>query len=168
MRLKRPSPAMVVAIAALVLAAGGFAFAAIPAADGSIHGCYRKDGGALRVVKGAGGCKAGERALAWNRGVAAVTVRTKTLVIPVTCSGENSFRVCSGSGTDTVRCRAGERATGGGFGQDPSPGTSVQQSKPAPTAGEPTGWTVAALAFSTGATADASAARVPIYAVCAN
>src|SRR4051812_29432177 len=115
MRLKRPSPAMVVAIVALVLAAGGFAMAAIPAADGTIHGCYKRDGGALRVVKGAGGCKAGERALSWNRGVAGVAVRAKTLVVPVTCSGDPTFRICSGTSSATVRCRAGERATGGGF-----------------------------------------------------
>src|SRR3954470_21065675 len=166
MRLKRPSPAMVVAIVALVLAAGGFAVAAISSADGTIHGCYEKDGGALRVVKGAGGWKTGERPLAWNRGVAKVTVRSKTLVIPLTCSGSGDFRFCNGTGADTVRCRAGERATGGGYGQHSSPGSSVQQSKPAPTGGKPTGWTVAATGFSSGATADQSPARVPIYAVC--
>jgi hypothetical protein len=158
----------VVAIMALVLAAGGFAIAAIPAADGTIHGCYKKDGGALRVVKGSGGCKAGERALSWNRGVARVAVRTKVLTIPTGCSGSGSFRICSGTASDTVRCRAGERATGGGFGQDTSPGTSVQQSKPSPASGKPTGWTVAATAFSSGATPDISPGRVPIYVVCAN
>src|SRR3954452_18271205 len=86
MRLKRPSPAMVVAIVALVLAAGGFAVAAIPSADGTIHGCYKKDGGALRVVKGAGGCKASERALSWNRGVAKVTVRRGNVRVKKACT----------------------------------------------------------------------------------
>src|SRR3954471_21443786 len=96
MRVPRPSPAMIVAIAALVLAAGGFAVAAIPSADGTIHGCYKKDGGALRVVKGAGGCKAGERALSWNRGVAKVTVRRGNVRVTKTCrplgTGTNDCR----------------------------------------------------------------------------
>src|SRR3954452_22837794 len=121
MRLKRPSPAMVVSIVALVLAAGGFAVAAMPSPDGTIHGCYKKDGGALRVVKGAGGCKTGERALSWNRGVARVTVRSTTLVVPMTCSGSGGFRLCNGSNTGTVACKAGERATGGGYGQSRKP-----------------------------------------------
>ena len=44
-RFPRPAPATVIAIAALVLAAGGFAVAAIPASDGTIHGCYATNGG---------------------------------------------------------------------------------------------------------------------------
>jgi hypothetical protein len=159
---------MVVAIVALVLAAGGFAIAAIPSADGTIHGCYKKDGGDLRVVNGAGGCKANERALSWNRGVARVAVRTKTIVIPLTCSGDGAFRLCNGSKTDTVHCRAGERATGGGYGQSTDPGSGVQESKPFPPTQRPTGWTVAASGFDAGSSATTAPARVPIYVVCAN
>lgn len=36
--------------AGLVLATGGVAVASIPGSDGRIHGCYRRDTGALRVI----------------------------------------------------------------------------------------------------------------------
>lgn len=49
MRL-RPSPAMVVAVTALVLGLGGAAYAAIPDGTGVIHGCYQKSTGKLRVI----------------------------------------------------------------------------------------------------------------------
>src|SRR4051794_16460270 len=98
MRVPRLSPATLIAIAALILAAGGLAVAAIPGSDGSIHACYKKQGGDLRVVKGTK-CKDGERPLAWSQGVDHVIVRTKTLTIPVTCSGSGDFRFCNGSGT---------------------------------------------------------------------
>src|SRR5436853_380108 len=44
----------VVAIAAtgVVLLASGIAYATIPDANGVIHGCYQKSGGALRVLDG--------------------------------------------------------------------------------------------------------------------
>src|SRR5262245_58878879 len=45
------------ALATLVLAAlslaAGIAYATIPDGDGTIHGCYRKSGGALRVIDNA-------------------------------------------------------------------------------------------------------------------
>jgi hypothetical protein len=50
MRLLRQSPAFVVALLALVVALGGAAFAAIPAADGDVHFCYSKKTGAVEVV----------------------------------------------------------------------------------------------------------------------
>jgi hypothetical protein len=166
MRLKRPSPSMIVAIAALVLAAGGFAVAAIPSADGTIHGCYATKGGALRIVKGTS-CKAGEHPLSWNRGVARVTVRTRTLTIQPVCKGSGSFTICQATAPLTVRCHAGERATGGGYGQSHSgSSSSVVESKPFPTSGKPTGWTIVGNAFHQGSSAPP--ANFPIYAVCAN
>ena len=167
MRLRRPSPSIVIATAALVLAAGGFAVAAIPSRDGTIHACYKTEGGDVRVVKGTT-CKQGERALSWNRGVAGVVVRTRTLTIqPSKCTGSGQFELCQGTGALTVPCRAGERATGGGFGQSKT-GTSASptESRPSPAAGKPTGWTVAAVATRSGGSNPA--ARLPIYAVCAN
>jgi hypothetical protein len=160
---------MIVALAALVLAAGGFAVAAIPSPDGTIHGCYKKDGGALRVVKGVQ-CHDGERALSWNRGVARVVVRTKTLTIHLTCNGSGSFFICSGTTTGTVACRKGERATGGGYGQSVGGDStsSVKESRPSPTAGKPTGWTIVASADTAGTSSTPPDAHVPIYAVCAN
>jgi hypothetical protein len=47
---RRPSPALAVALAALVVAAAGGAMAAIPAGDGTIQACYSKIGGGLRVI----------------------------------------------------------------------------------------------------------------------
>jgi hypothetical protein len=61
-----PSPATAIAIGALVVALGGAAFAAIPDSNGTIHGCYQKNNGNLRVVDAAGECKNSENALAWN------------------------------------------------------------------------------------------------------
>jgi hypothetical protein len=161
---------MVVALAALVLAAGGFAVAAIPQEDGTIHSCYKKKGGKLRVVKGAGGCKDDERGLNWNQGVAGVTVRTKVVTVPVTCSESTpGFYICSGSKTDTVQCARGERATGGGYGvSQNTTATGAQESKPSPTAGKPTGWTVNLSAFHSTQGFDPTPAKTPIYAVCAD
>lgn len=62
------SYANVAATLALVLTAGGAAFAAtggIPGKDGTIHGCYLKKSGSLRVVARPK-CRKGERALKWN------------------------------------------------------------------------------------------------------
>jgi hypothetical protein len=46
----RPSPALAVAIAALIVALSGVAYATIPSSSGLIHGCYSKLTGALRVI----------------------------------------------------------------------------------------------------------------------
>lgn len=62
----RPSPAMVVAVIALVLALGGGAVAAIPGPDGSIVGCVGARG-ALRAVDTPSQCEAGEQAVTWNQ-----------------------------------------------------------------------------------------------------
>jgi hypothetical protein len=58
---------MIVALAALFIAVGGFAFAAIPGPDGVIHACYKKRGGGLSVVAGGKKCPRGTRALSWNQ-----------------------------------------------------------------------------------------------------
>ena len=51
------------------LAAAGAAYASIPDAGGVIHGCYKKVGGALRVVDSSVGmrCNGSETALPWNQ-----------------------------------------------------------------------------------------------------
>jgi hypothetical protein len=64
---RRPSPATAIAIAALVVALGGAAFAAIPDGSGKIHGCYAKGNGNLRVVESSSDCRASERAIEWNQ-----------------------------------------------------------------------------------------------------
>jgi hypothetical protein len=65
-RKHRPSPAMAVALAALALALGGVAFAAIPDSTGTIHACYQKRNGNLRVVE-SDECRAGEWSLSWSQ-----------------------------------------------------------------------------------------------------
>ena len=54
------------AIAATALA-GGIAWAAIPGPGGVIQGCYKQNGGQLRVVDAAGDCNASELGLSWSQ-----------------------------------------------------------------------------------------------------
>jgi hypothetical protein len=68
-RRLRLSPALVVAIAALVVALGGVAYATIPDSKGVIHGCY-DSGGNLKVIDTSTvqSCPAkGYKSLDWNR-----------------------------------------------------------------------------------------------------
>jgi hypothetical protein len=51
---------------ATALTGGAVAYATIPDANGVIHGCYRIDGGQLRVID-AGSCKPSETALSWSQ-----------------------------------------------------------------------------------------------------
>ena len=67
-RRRRPSPGTAFGFAALVIALGGAAFAAIPDSSGTIHGCYLKSNGSLRVVESAGDCRSSERAVSWSAG----------------------------------------------------------------------------------------------------
>jgi hypothetical protein len=69
LREHRPSPATGIAFAALVVAFGGVAFATIPDSSGTIHACYMKSGGQLRVVDSKS-CRQNETALAWSQGSA--------------------------------------------------------------------------------------------------
>ena len=166
-RFPRPAPATVIVIAALVLAAGGFAVAAIPAADGTIHGCYATNGGQFRIVKGTK-CKQGEKALSWNKhGPASVKVRSTVAKVHYTsCTLFGSFYSCTASArTVTAHCHSGERATGGGYGAG-SGGASAAYSYPFPTTGTPTGWTSQVSGFTTSATPTAPDGSVTIYALC--
>lgn len=63
----RPSPATAIALAALFVALGGVAYATIPDSNGTIHGCYQRTNGNLRVVESAGDCRSRERALDLNQ-----------------------------------------------------------------------------------------------------
>jgi hypothetical protein len=62
-RRHRPSPAAAIAIAALIVALGGAAFAAIPDSGGTVHACYQKATGNLRVVDSASDCRTSENPL---------------------------------------------------------------------------------------------------------
>jgi hypothetical protein len=69
-RKHRPSPATAIAFAALVVALGGAAFAAIPDSNGTIHGCYDRLG-RLRVVDTETNppqvCGPKDHAIAWSQ-----------------------------------------------------------------------------------------------------
>jgi hypothetical protein len=48
--MRRPSPALLVALAALVVSLSGAAVAAIPARDGDVHICYSQTTGKVRAI----------------------------------------------------------------------------------------------------------------------
>ena len=69
-KISRPSPAMVVALVALLVATSGAAFAAIPSSSGTITTCYAANG-SLRVINAEGGqtCTSTETRLSWKDGI---------------------------------------------------------------------------------------------------
>ena len=69
MRLLRRGRLTALAAVAVGLLAGGVAYAAIPGSGGVISGCYKKIGGALRVIDAGAGvrCNASETPLNWNQ-----------------------------------------------------------------------------------------------------
>jgi len=65
----RRSRWLLVAVGALLAAAAGAGYAAIPDANGVIHGCYSKGKGVLRIVDTEQGetCASNETAIQWNQ-----------------------------------------------------------------------------------------------------
>jgi hypothetical protein len=103
-RRYRPSPGTAFGFAALVIALGGVAFAAIPDSNGTIHACFQKNGGAVRVVESAAECRSAEQALAWNqRGPQGATGATGPQGIPGSGAG----------GSDVAYARIGDVNTPG-------------------------------------------------------
>jgi hypothetical protein len=66
-RLRRPSAGTVLGLVALVVATAGAAFAAIPDSGGTIHACYQKGNGNLRVAESSADCRNSEAPLAWSQ-----------------------------------------------------------------------------------------------------
>lgn len=70
---KKRVPVLVAGVAIGAVVAGGIAYAAIPATDGTIHACYAKTGnittykGAIRIVEQGEACKANEVPITWNQ-----------------------------------------------------------------------------------------------------
>jgi len=92
---------------ALLVIAGGFAYASIPDSAGVIHGCRKTSGGALRVIDSDAGqqCAGNETALNWNQaGLLGYEIVTQDVVIPAG-SGGSAIRVAA--------CPAGKNALGG-------------------------------------------------------
>lgn len=66
--IRNRQPATGIALAALVIALGGAAFAAIPDSSGTVHACYQKSNGNLRVVESANDCRSTERPITLSEG----------------------------------------------------------------------------------------------------
>jgi hypothetical protein len=66
-RFRRPSPATVIAIVALVVATTGVAIGSFAPKNGKITACYSKKSGALRLVDAKKKCRKGEQRIAWNQ-----------------------------------------------------------------------------------------------------
>lgn len=105
----RPSPAMIVAIAALVVALTGAAVAAIPNPDGSVDTCYRDADGKLRVIDAGVGedCKKHETPLSL------ATVNDG--VVPAARATSTSSQSIPGDFSGTVIALDSEAAAEGGF-----------------------------------------------------
>lgn len=105
----RPSPAMVVAIAALVVALTGAAVAAIPNPDGSVDTCYQEVDGKLRVIDTAAGqgCRKRETALALAAASAGAA--------PAARATSTSAQSVPGDFTGTTIALDSEAASEGGF-----------------------------------------------------
>ena len=117
-RHRRPSPGTAFGFAALMIALGGAAFAAIPDSGGMIHGCYLKNNGNLRVVDAAGDCKPSERPVSWRAGAPAGSgiVARATSTAP---ASSNSPQFPSPSFEDLVEAGAEIPLTGGAWTQRP-------------------------------------------------
>jgi hypothetical protein len=66
-RRRRPAPGTIFGFLALLIALGGVGYAAIPDSGGTIHGCYQKNNGSLRVADSSADCRASEQPLSWNQ-----------------------------------------------------------------------------------------------------
>lgn len=105
----KPSPAMIVAITALVVALTGAAVAAIPNPDGTVDTCYRNANGELRVIDAGAGeaCKKPETALALSTASGGAT--------PAARATSTSAQSVPGDFTGTVIALDSEAAAEGGF-----------------------------------------------------
>jgi hypothetical protein len=91
--------------------------------------------------------KRGKRGAAGRAGATNVTVRTAPLSVGV-----------GPEAAATASCNGGERATGGGYDVE-SGGVTVQDSRPEPATGTPSGWHVGATATGAG--------QLTVYVICA-
>lgn len=175
------SPPGILSLLAVVLAAGGVAYATIPSANGTIHACYSDTSGALRVVDGdavgGGRCPDRETALTWNQkgptgpaGADGATGLQGPAGPTGPAGGFKGIRTVKAFGkmskatkkTVTASCASNEVAVGGGHQFIGSlTGRNVTISKP--TGGSPaTAWTVRARAL-----APIGNWRLRTFAVCA-
>jgi hypothetical protein len=151
---RRPSPPMVVAFVALMVALAGTSYAAIQLPANSVGTKQLKKNAVTGKKVKNGSLKAsdfaadqlpkGEKGDPGPAGATNVTVRRGPGVQ---------------AGTDTANCEPGERAVGGG-GEAPANDGVLWRSQPAQTSGTPTGWSVTAVGMSGDSPAQA-------YVICA-
>jgi uncharacterized membrane protein len=150
--------AYVLAVAVLVLAAGGGYSLAASSSANTIKACANKHSGALRLAKG-GKCKKGFKAVSWNKvGPAGANGANGAPGAPGApgTNGASSIVVRHGATATNVgttgtiiiaHCATGERATGGGT-QSNSTNAVIVDSIPVtgnsstftPNGGTPDGW----------------------------
>lgn len=145
----------VIGIVAASAVAGGVAYAAIPDANGNIHGCYQKNSGALRLIAADQRCRRSERGIDWSQagqpgpsgprgpagpvgppGPQGVPGLVKLTTVEATTTIDNGLQAAN------VACPNGEVATGGGYwlGHEAN---HVTQSRPLISANQtPVGWQV--------------------------
>src|SRR4051794_24567430 len=108
---KHATYANVTATLALTAALGGGAYAAI-GADGVLNGCFKKHGGALRLVNAGAKCKSSEKSIAWNQQGP---------------GGANGAQGAQGSaGSPGQNGSAGTNGTNGTNGTPGAPGSTVK------------------------------------------
>jgi hypothetical protein len=117
----------VVAVVLIVALLGGIAYAAIPDANGVIHGCYKDVSGNLRVVDSATSCLPSETAISWNQsgqqgppGLSGYEQKSHQVFL-----NPNEFAEVS------VDCSAGKKVLGGGFDIETPTDVKVFSSEPA-------------------------------------
>jgi hypothetical protein len=107
--------ANVAATLALVLAAGGFAFAANPGDDGVIRGCLKTGSKVIRVPDSAK-CRKTEKKLAWNqtgpKGDEGSPGMSGYQIVDGDPGAPSGPNFTAGS---TATCPKGKKAVGGGF-----------------------------------------------------
>jgi hypothetical protein len=97
-----------------VCTAAGIAYAVIPGPDGTIRACFKKSGGALRVIDASlGACAANENALAWNQAGAPGAPGISGYEIVVS---ERANPPSVHFGGQRASCPDGKLALGGGAG----------------------------------------------------
>jgi hypothetical protein len=110
-KIPRPTPAMAVALLALLIAASGAAVAAIPSEDGTITACRHNKSGALRVINAEDGqtCNSKETQLAWK----------DSTQLPHgfynVSQGFNQASSANGPAVGQVLCDEGDQVVGGGY-----------------------------------------------------
>jgi hypothetical protein len=116
----------VVALGLMLALIGGIAYAAIPDANGVIHGCYHNVSGNLRVVDPATSCLPSETAITWNQsgqqgppGLSGYEQKSHQM-----------FLVPNQVAEVTVNCSAGKKVLGGGFDIETPTDVKVFSSEP--------------------------------------